>query len=85
MGGGRAADPHLNPTDSNKLKGLVIWQTRLAIHVKTIEPWILHDYKADFYGKELRLAVAAYVRPEVRVGLTDLQDSPLIRVVVGFL
>jgi FAD synthase len=36
------------------------------VKVKTIEPWILHNYDSDFYGKELRLAVAAYIRPELK-------------------
>ena len=26
---------------------------------KTAEPWLLHDFAEDFYGKELRLAVGA--------------------------
>ncbi len=32
---------------------------------KTVEPWLLHDFcGADFYGEELRLVVAGYIRPE---------------------
>ncbi|XP_051149048.1 bifunctional riboflavin kinase/FMN phosphatase-like isoform X2 [Andrographis paniculata] len=31
---------------------------------KTIEPWLLHDFKEDFYGKDLRLAIVGYIRPE---------------------
>ncbi|CAO2842719.1 unnamed protein product [Amaranthus hypochondriacus] len=31
---------------------------------KTIEPWLLHEFKDDFYGEELRLLVVGYIRPE---------------------
>ncbi|XP_047938288.1 bifunctional riboflavin kinase/FMN phosphatase isoform X2 [Salvia hispanica] len=31
---------------------------------KTIEPWLLHDFKEDFYGEDLRLAIVGYIRPE---------------------
>ncbi|KMZ65881.1 Riboflavin kinase [Zostera marina] len=31
---------------------------------KTMEPWLLHEFKEDFYGDELRLAVIGYIRPE---------------------
>ena len=33
---------------------------------KTVEPWLLRDFgkDGDFYGRELRLAVLGYVRPE---------------------
>ncbi len=33
---------------------------------KVLEPWILHEYKGDFYGAELRLMVCGYVRPEIK-------------------
>lgn len=29
------------------------------------EPWLLHDFKEDFYGEELRLVIVGYIRPEV--------------------
>lgn len=29
------------------------------------EPWLLHDFKEDFYGEDLRLAIVGYIRPEV--------------------
>ena len=31
---------------------------------RTAEPWILHDFGRDFYDEQLRLVVAAYIRPE---------------------
>ncbi|XP_041991066.1 bifunctional riboflavin kinase/FMN phosphatase-like [Salvia splendens] len=31
---------------------------------KTIEPWLLHDFKEDFYCEDLRLAIVGYIRPE---------------------
>lgn len=31
---------------------------------KTIEPWLLHEFKEDFYGEELCLIVVGYIRPE---------------------
>ena len=30
---------------------------------RTCEPWLLHEFEEDFYGKELRLVVCSYVRP----------------------
>jgi len=36
------------------------------VKAKTIEPWILHDFAGDFYGRYLRLLVVGYIRPEVR-------------------
>lgn len=36
------------------------------VKVKTIEPWILHDYHEDFYGCELRLLICGLVRPELK-------------------
>ncbi len=29
-----------------------------------MEPWLLHTFSEDFYGAELRLVVAGYIRPE---------------------
>ena len=31
---------------------------------KTIEPWLLHEFDDDFYGEELSVVVAGYIRPE---------------------
>ncbi|CAL1372681.1 unnamed protein product [Linum trigynum] len=31
---------------------------------KTIEPWLLHEFKDDFYGEDLRLVIVGYIRPE---------------------
>ncbi|KAI3680636.1 hypothetical protein L6452_35409 [Arctium lappa] len=31
---------------------------------KTIEPWLLHDFKEDFYSEELHLVIVGYIRPE---------------------
>mmetsp|Transcript_36721 Transcript_36721/g.55418 ORF Transcript_36721/g.55418 Transcript_36721/m.55418 type:complete len:244 (-) Transcript_36721:51-782(-) len=36
------------------------------VKAKTIEPWILHDFKEDFYDCELRVLVCGFVRPEVK-------------------
>lgn len=36
------------------------------VKAKTIEPWILHEFKEDFYGRHLRLVVIGYVRPELK-------------------
>ena len=32
---------------------------------KTVEPHLLHDFAADFYGEELRLVVCGFLRPEL--------------------
>jgi hypothetical protein len=34
------------------------------VQEKTLEPWILHTFDGDFYGEEIRLVVAAYIRAE---------------------
>jgi riboflavin kinase len=31
---------------------------------KSVEPWLLHHFSADFYGQELRMVVVGYIRPE---------------------
>lgn len=41
------------------------------VKARTIEPWILHDYAADFYGCELRVVVCGYVRPEIKFDVFD--------------
>ena len=31
---------------------------------KTAEPWLLHEFKDNFYDQELRLLICGYLRPE---------------------
>ena len=38
---------------------------------RTAEPWILHDFGHDFYDEQLRLVVAAYIRPEANFESLD--------------
>lgn len=38
---------------------------------KTVEPHLLHDFAADFYGEELRLVVTGYLRPEANFASLD--------------
>ncbi|KAL8554577.1 hypothetical protein ACS0TY_002680 [Phlomoides rotata] len=40
------------------------WNPYFNNSEKTIEPWLLHDFKDDFYGEDLRLAIVGYIRPE---------------------
>ncbi|KAI9112882.1 hypothetical protein K1719_016199 [Acacia pycnantha] len=40
------------------------WNPYFNNEEKTIEPWLLHDFKEDFYGEELRLVIVGYIRPE---------------------
>jgi riboflavin kinase len=42
------------------------WNPFFDNATKTVEPWLLRDFgkDGDFYGRELRLAVLGYVRPE---------------------
>lgn len=42
------------------------WNPFFENACKTVEPWLLRDFgdDGDFYGRELRLAVLGYVRPE---------------------
>ncbi|PRQ28752.1 putative riboflavin kinase [Rosa chinensis] len=32
--------------------------------ITDVEPWLLHDFDADFYGEELHLIIVGYIRPE---------------------
>jgi FAD synthase len=34
-----------------------------AVKQKMIEPYLLHEFDADFYGEPLRLLVTGYIRP----------------------
>jgi riboflavin kinase len=39
---------------------------------KTCEPWILHDFKGEsFYGKQIRLMVVTFIRPEANLESVD--------------
>lgn len=38
---------------------------------KTIEPWLLHEFKEDFYDQELRLTVLGYIRAEANFESLD--------------
>ena len=38
---------------------------------KTCEPHIMHKFTSDFYGKELRLVVTCYIRPEANFDSLD--------------
>ena len=42
-----------------------------TVQERTAEPWILHDFGRDFYGEELRLVIAAYIRPEANFSSLD--------------
>jgi len=46
-----------------------------AVKQKMVEPYLLHDFSADFYGEPLRLIVTGYIRPEAKFeGETWLED-----------
>ncbi|CAA0835984.1 Bifunctional riboflavin kinase/FMN phosphatase [Striga hermonthica] len=40
------------------------WNPYFNNSEKTIEAWLLHEFNEDFYGKELRLIIVGYMRPE---------------------
>ncbi|KAF0699277.1 Aste57867_10151 [Aphanomyces stellatus] len=40
------------------------WNPFFQNKEKTIEPHLLHEFKADFYGAKLNLVLCAYLRPE---------------------
>ncbi|XP_044462013.1 bifunctional riboflavin kinase/FMN phosphatase-like [Mangifera indica] len=40
------------------------WNPYFNNSEKSIEPWLLHEFHADFYGEELRLVIVGYIRPE---------------------
>ncbi|XP_074331399.1 bifunctional riboflavin kinase/FMN phosphatase-like [Apium graveolens] len=40
------------------------WNPYFRNTEKAIEPWLLHEFDDDFYGKELYLAIVGYIRPE---------------------
>ncbi|KAK4798262.1 hypothetical protein SAY86_030588 [Trapa natans] len=41
------------------------WNPYFNNKEKTIEPWLLHEFDEDFYGKELHLVIVGYIRPEM--------------------
>lgn len=41
------------------------------VKTKAIEPWIMHEFKEDFYGSHLRLVVLGYIRPEIEFSNLD--------------
>lgn len=48
----------------------------------TVEAHLLHTFAGDFYGRQLRVVLSGYVRPEMRFGgLSELVDR--IRTDVG--
>jgi len=43
---------------------------------KTVEPWIMHEYKDDFYGSNLRVVICARIRSEAKFnGLEELIEA----------
>jgi len=42
------------------------WNPQFENTERTVEPWLLHDFDADFYGEEIRLLTAFYIRPEAK-------------------
>ncbi len=47
------------------------WNPFYSNDEKTAEPWLLHEFAADFYGAELRLLVCGYIRPEANFESLD--------------
>ena len=65
---GNANDAN-SPSIENVIAPMVMsigWNPFFDNATKTVEPWLLRDFgkDGDFYGRELRLAVLGYVRPE---------------------
>jgi riboflavin kinase len=42
------------------------WNPTYNNNKKTAEVHILHKYQNDFYGKELRVIILGYIRPEFK-------------------
>jgi riboflavin kinase len=40
------------------------WNPFYKNEVRSVEVHIIHDFKADFYGVEMRLVILGYIRPE---------------------
>ncbi|XP_020970774.1 bifunctional riboflavin kinase/FMN phosphatase-like, partial [Arachis ipaensis] len=55
----------LSSRDVFKMVMSIGWNPYFDNKEKTIGPWILHKFDEDFYGKELRLIIVGYIRPEV--------------------
>ncbi|KAK1375252.1 Riboflavin kinase [Heracleum sosnowskyi] len=47
------------------------WNPYFSNTEKAIEPWLLHEFDEDFYGKELHLAIVGYIRPEANFPSLD--------------
>jgi len=56
---------------------------------KTIEPWLLHEFEDDFYGEDLAVVVAGYIRPEADFTTLDAlvarihRDADVARVMLS--
>lgn len=59
--GGGGAGP---PRGVHKMVMSIGWNPFYGNATKTVEPHLLAAFPADFYGRELRLIAAAYIRPE---------------------
>lgn len=49
----------------NHLCNLLIIIFKVPFYNIMQEPWLLHEFKEDFYGEELHLVIVGYIRPEV--------------------
>eukprot|EP00938_MAST-03A_sp_MAST-3A-sp1_P005496 g5496.t1 len=57
--------------DVHKMVMSVGWNPFYKNTKKTCEPHIMHKFTSDFYGKELRLVVTCYIRPEANFDSLD--------------
>ncbi|ETW84288.1 hypothetical protein HETIRDRAFT_415995 [Heterobasidion irregulare TC 32-1] len=64
----RPKDGHSFPDDDAKVHPMVMslgWNPFYKNERLTAEIHLLHDYKSDFYGNEMRALVLGYIRPEL--------------------
>lgn len=55
------------PSDDRKVHPMVMsvgWNPHYKNKEKSVEVHILHPYADDFYGKEMRVVILGYIRPE---------------------
>jgi len=47
------------------------WNPFFDNKTRTVEPHLLHEFPADFYGSEIRIVMTGYLRPEANFDSLD--------------
>ncbi|GAA5995679.1 riboflavin kinase [Rhodotorula paludigena] len=68
------SSPSTGPNDHDRVHPMVMsigWNPFYNNDTRTAEVHILHDYPSDFYGKELRVVMLGFIRPEYNYSSLD--------------